>query len=79
MIALTERLVRRMGRYGRVTTFVGRDSERLVADIVAANAADEDMEGVFSRKRSLRRQQKKRVERVEQEAIARLNSSSQEQ
>lgn len=66
-----------MGRYGRVTTFVGPDSERLIADIVTANVADVDMEGVFSRKRSLRRQHKKRVGRVENEAIERLNPSRQ--
>ncbi len=54
-----------MGRPGRVTTIVGPQAERLVADLLSATAAGETLSGVFSRKRSLRRSQKKRVVALE--------------
>lgn len=62
-----------MGRYGRVTTIVGAESERLIGDVLSAMAHDEELTGVFSRRRSLRRSQKKRVERVEEAQIEALN------
>ncbi len=55
----------RMGRPGRVTSFVGPEAQALVADTLSHLRADETFDGVFSRKRSYRKSQKKRVERLE--------------
>ena len=65
-----------MGRSGRVTTIVGPESERLVSDVLAAMVDNQELGGVFSRKRSLRRQQKKRIERFEEAEIEALNPAN---
>ena len=56
---------RSMGRAGRVTTLVGPDSEKRIADTLAQLTADDAFDPVFSRRRSYRKSQKKRLERLE--------------
>lgn len=65
-----------MGRPGRITTLVGPESERLVSDVLHLTLEGEDLGAVFSRKRSLRRKQKKRAEAQDEKEIQALNTES---
>ncbi len=59
----------RMGKSGRVTTIVGAESEQLVADTIRQLSTDESLDSVFSRRRSYRKGQKKRLDKLEAEQL----------
>ena len=49
---------------------MGPDAEKRIADTLVQLTADDTLDAVFSRRRSYRKSQKKRVERLEEQPFA---------